>query len=168
MARSSFVSFHYQRDHWRVQQILNMGALDQQPELPAQNWEEVKRRGDAAVEAWIDEQMNYKKAVIVLIGNETASRKFVKYEISRAWSIKKPLLGIRIHGLKDSQQSTDQPGANPFASFGFSDSTRTYADYVPVYDPSDYTGKYAPNSSDIYAAIQTNIATWAASGYKRP
>lgn len=168
MARSSFVSFHYQRDHWRVQQILKMGALDQQPELPSQNWEEVKRRGDAAVEAWIDEQMKYKQAVIVLIGNETASRKFVRYEISRAWSIKKPLLGIRIHGLKDSQQRTDQPGANPFASFSFSDSTRTYADYVPVYDPSNYTGKYAPTSSDIYAAIRTNIATWATSGYKRP
>lgn len=168
MARSSFVSFHYQRDHWRVQQVLNMGALDQQPELPAQKWEEIKAKGEAAVRAWIDEQMKYKQSVIVLIGNETASRKFVRYEIDRAWSIKKPLLGIRIHGLKNSQQLTDRPGANPFASFGFSDSTRTYADYVPVYDPADYTGKHAPTSSDIYAAIQKNISNWAAIGYKRP
>ncbi|WP_029211707.1 TIR domain-containing protein [Arsenicicoccus bolidensis] len=168
MARSSFVSFHYQRDHWRVQQILRMGALDQQTELPAQKWEEVKKQGDHAIHAWIDEEMKYKQAVIVLIGNQTASRKFVKYEISRAWSIKKPLLGIRIHGLKDAQQHVDRPGADPFASFGFSDSTKTYADYVPVYDPADYTGKYSPTSSDIYAAIKQNIATWAAGGYKRP
>lgn len=168
MARSSFVSFHYQRDYWRVQQILRMGALDQQADLPAQKWEEVKYQGDAAVEAWINQQMNYKQAVIVLIGKETASRKFVRYEIERAWSIKKPMLGIRIHGLKDAQQNTDTPGADPFASFGFSDSTRTYADYVPVYNPADYTGRISPTSSDIYAAIQQNIATWAASGYKRP
>ncbi|MGJ3192063.1 TIR domain-containing protein [Paenarthrobacter sp. FR1] len=168
MARSSFVSFHYQRDHWRVQQVLKMGALDQQLELPSQDWEAVKSRGDTAVKAWIDEQMKYKQAVIVLIGNETASRKFVKYEIERAWSIKKPLLGIRIHGLKNSLQATDMPGANPFASFGFSDSTRTYADYVPVYDPAEYTGKYAPSSSDIYTAIQSNIADWATNGYRRP
>jgi hypothetical protein len=168
MTRSSFVSFHYQRDHWRVQQILNMGALDQQPELPSQKWEEVKRQGDNAVQKWIDEQMNYKQAVIVLIGNQTASRKFVRYEISRAWSIRKPLVGIRIHGLKDSQQNVDSPGANPFASFGFSDSIKTYADYIPVYDPADYTGKYAPTSSDIYAAIKQNIATWAVNGYKKP
>jgi len=168
MARSSFVSFHYQRDHWRVQQILRMGALDRQPELPAQKWEEVKSRGDAAVKAWIDEQMKYKQAVIVLIGNQTAERKFVRYEISRAWSIKKPLLGIRIHGLKDSQQRVDPPGANPFASFGFSDSARTYADYVPVYDPAQYARSAFPTSSDIYAAIQQNISTWAANGYSRP
>lgn len=167
MARSSFVSFHYQRDHWRVQQILNMGALDQQVELPAQKWEEIKRRGDAAVQAWIDEQMKYKQSVIVLIGNQTATRRFVQYEIARAWSIKKPMLGIRIHGLKDAQQNTDPPGANPFESFGFSDSAKTYADFVPIYDPADYT-RFTPTSSDIYAAIQENISTWAVNGYKRP
>jgi hypothetical protein len=168
MARSSFVSFHYQRDHWRVQQILQMGALDQQVELPAQEWEEVKRKGDRAVEAWIDQQMNYKQAVIVLIGKETASRKFVRYEIKRAWDIKKPMLGIRIHGLSDSDRRTDQPGRDPFEAFDFSDSPKTFADYVPVFDPADFTGKYAPTSSDIYAAIKANIATWATRGYKRP
>lgn len=168
VAKSSFVSFHYQRDHWRVQQILNMGALERQVELPTQKWEEVKQKGDTAVEAWIDEQMNYKQAVIVLIGNQTASRKFVRYEIKRAWDIRKPMLGILIHGLKDANQNTDGPGRNPFEVFGFSDSTQTYADYVPVFDPASYTGKYTPTSSDIYAAIQANIATWAGSGYKRP
>lgn len=168
MARSSFVSFHYQRDHWRVQQILNMGALDRQVELPAQKWEEVKKKGDPAVEEWINEQMNYKQAVVVLIGNETASRKFVRYEIRRAWTIKKPLLGIRIHGLKNTSGSTDQTGRNPFELFGFSDSNKTYADYVPVFDPAQFTSKYWPTSSDIYSAIQANISTWAASGYRRP
>lgn len=168
MSRSSFVSFHYQRDHWRVQQVLRMGALDEQTELPAQEWEQVKRRGDKAVEDWIDKQMNYKQAVIVMIGAETASRKFVRYEIRRAWSIKKPLLGVCIHGLKDSFGSTDRPGPNPFAQFGFSDSNKTFADYVPVYDPAKYTGQFSPTSTDIYAAIQRNIATWATQGYKRP
>lgn len=168
MAKSSFVSFHYQRDHWRVQQVLNIGALDEQVELTAQKWEEVKRKGDAAVTAWIDQQMNYKQAVIVMIGNETATRKFVQYEIRRAWSMKKPMLGIRIHGLKDASGSVDRPGPNPFARFRFADSSRTYADYVPVYDPKDFAGKLAPNSSDIYAVIKSNIATWATSGYKRP
>lgn len=168
MPRSSFVSFHYQQDHWRVQQILRMGSLDHQEELPSQRWEEVKRQGESAVQAWIDKEMNYKQAVIVLIGSQTASRKYVKYEIARAWSIRKPLLGIRIHGLKDSQQRVDRPGANPFASFGFSDSERTYADYVPVYDPADYSDKLRPASPDIYAAIKQNIAVWASSGYARP
>ena len=168
VARSSFVSFHYERDHWRVQQVLRMGALEGQQELPSQQWEAVKKRGRPAVEEWINTQMAYKQAVVVLIGSETASRPFVQYEIGRAWSIKKPLLGISIHGLKNAAGQTDSPGPNPFTQFGFSDSSRTYADYVPVFDPAAHTGKLYPTSTDIYAAIKANIASWAARGYKRP
>lgn len=43
-----FYSFHFDRDSWRVQQIENMGALDGQPILNAQDWEKVKARGEAA------------------------------------------------------------------------------------------------------------------------
>jgi hypothetical protein len=168
MTKSAFISFHFDRDHWRANQVRNIGALDGQPELPSNEWESVKKRGDAAVEAWIDEQMNYKSAVVVLVGNETASRKFVRYEIKRAWSMKKPLLGIRIHGLKDSSQKTDSAGANPFAQFGFSNSSKTYADYVPLFDPKAYTGLASPTSNDIYAAIKDNLADWASKGYKAP
>jgi hypothetical protein len=168
LPRSSFVSFHYQLDHWRVQQVLNIGALDGQAVLPAQEWEEVKRKGDEAVEGWIDKQMNYKQAVVVMIGAQTASRKFVKYEIRRAWALKKPLLGIRIHGLKDATQNLGRIGANPFEQFGFNDSTKTFANYVPVFDPARYTGKSAPLSTDVYAAIKNNIGSWVDQGYRRP
>lgn len=168
MARSSFASFHYQRDHWRVQQILQIGALDNQSVLPAQDWEGVKRRGDDAVHEWIDTQMNHKQAVVVMIGAETASRKFVRYEIQRAWKIKKPLLGINIHGLKNANGATDQLGPNPFAKFGFTDSTKTFADYVPVFNPGKFTGLIAPTSADIYSAIADNIADWVGQGYSRP
>lgn len=168
MPRSSFVSFHYQKDHWRVQQILRMGALDGQEILPAQEWEEVKRRGNAAVEAWINEKMNYKQAVIVMIGSETASRPFVQYEIRRAWQMKKPMLGIMIHGLQDSDKQVGAPGVNPFKQFGFRDSEKTFADYVPVFDPARYTGMAYPASTDIHAAIRSNLTTWASQGYARP
>lgn len=145
-----------------------MGALDGQSVLPAQDWEAVKRRGDAAVQAWIDDQMKYKQAVIVMIGNQTAGRPFVQYEIQRAWQIKKPMLGILIHGLKDSSQQTDTPGPNPFKRFGFTDSAKTYADYVPVFDPARFTGKVYPTSTDIHGAIRAHVADWATRGYARP
>lgn len=57
MAKSVFYSFHYDRDAWRVQQIIRMGALEGQPILNAQEWEEVKRKGDAAIKKWIADQM---------------------------------------------------------------------------------------------------------------
>jgi len=160
MARKSFTSFHYQNDYWRVQQVLQMGAIEGTETMPAQNWESIKAKGDAAVEAWIDKEMAYKAAVVVLVGSQTASRKFVKYEIRRAWSIQKPLLGIRIHGLKDSSQKTSTPGTNPFTQFGFTSGSKTFADYVPLFEPSGST------STDVYADIKKNLETWAASGYK--
>lgn len=70
-----FYSFHYDRDAFRVQQVLNMGQFDGQKILNAQDWEAVKARGNKAIEDWIAEQMLYKEAVVVLVGNETATRK---------------------------------------------------------------------------------------------
>lgn len=162
MARSSFVSFHYQNDYWRVQQILRMGAIEGQEVLPAQNWEAVKARGEQAVKDWIDKEMAYKSAVVVLIGSETASRKFVKYEIRKAWSSKKPLVGIRIHGLKDKDGHTARAGADPFAQFGFTNSDKTYADYVPVFDPT------GTDSNAVYADIKNNLDSWIGRAYRQP
>ena len=49
------------------------------------------------------------------------------YEIEKAWADKKPLLGIRIHGIS-SLGYVDPAGANPFdvADVGS----------VPVFDPT--------------------------------
>ncbi|PPF34412.1 TIR domain-containing protein [Rathayibacter sp. AY1A3] len=160
MAKTVFYSFHYDNDAWRVQQIINMGALEGQPLLNSQEWEEVKRKGDAAIEKWIDDKMAYKKAVIVLIGSETADRRWVDYEIRKAWDAKKPLIGIRIHGLADSSGSTDSAGANPFAKVSLKDGTKV-SDYVSVITPSGSTSK------DVHADIKANLATWADQAYAR-
>lgn len=98
-ASSVFYSFHYERDVNRVQLVQNINALEGQPLLTPQAWESVRRRGTAAIAAWIDDQMKYKKAVIVLVGHETSSRDWVQYEIKKAWTDKRPLLGVAIHGL---------------------------------------------------------------------
>src|SRR2546423_940431 len=99
MAKTVFYSFHYTRDVHRVQLVRNIDALEGQPILNSQQWETVRRGGTPAIQKWIDGEMAYKRAVVVLIGKETASRPWVKYEIQKAWSIKKPLVGLRIHGL---------------------------------------------------------------------
>jgi hypothetical protein len=155
-----FYSFHYDRDYWRVQQILNMGALEGQTILNAQKWEEVKRQGDAAIETWIGEQMAYKSAVVVLIGSQTSTRPWVRREIAKAWDDKRSLLGIQIHGLLDSSAHTDSAGANPFKAVNLK-SGGTVGDHVPIYTPTGST------SQQVYASIKANLTTWAANGYKR-
>lgn len=161
MPRSSFVSFHYQKDHWRVQQVLNMGAIEGQPLLPSQDWEKVKQNGKVAIEQWIDEQMKYKAAVIVLVGSETADRPWVRYEIQRAWQIRKPLLGIRIHGLASEDGSTSAVGKNPFEQFATTDG-ESYAVHVPLFEPGGF------DSRAVHASISANLGSWAQSGYVRP
>jgi antiphage defense system Thoeris ThsB-like protein len=155
-----FYSFHYERDVARVQQIRNMGVLDGQPLLNAQEWEQVRASGDEAVEKWIDEEMAYKRAVVVLVGAETAGREWVQYEIEKAWSDKRPLVGIRIHGLADLQGRTDLPGPNPFAGIQ-ADSWSKLDSRVPLHDPSGVTG------SAVHRSIAANLTTWGDNAVRR-
>lgn len=154
-----FYSFHYQRDVKRVQLIEQMGALEGQAILNHQDWEAVKSRGDKAIKDWIAEQMKWKSAVIVLIGKETASREWVQYEIRKAWDDKKPLLGIRIHGLS-SMGEVDSVGPNPF------DKVPGVFD-VPVFDPTktDWTGKI--DSKATYNTLAANLKAWSTQGKTR-
>jgi hypothetical protein len=150
MAREPvFYSFHYDNDVFRVQQIRNMGVVDGNEPVSPNEWEQVKRMGDAAVEKWIDESLKYKRCVIVLIGSETASRKWVKHEIKRAWELKKGLFGIYIHNLKDPRTGTCAKGPNPFSKWNVNG--QSMANLVTCHDPS---------SRDAYNDIHQNLATW--------
>jgi hypothetical protein len=161
MATTTFASFHYDRDYWRVQQVLNMGAIEGQQIISPQAWEEVKRKGKAVIEKWIDDQMKGKSAVVVLVGRETASREWVKYEIRKAWNEKRPLVGIRIHGLKNKDGYTDTQGSNPFE--GIKTSTGVaLSSYVTLHTPT------GADSKSIYQNIDDNLATWVRNAYKRP
>ena len=108
-----YYSFHYDRDNWRVQQVMKMGVVEGQPLLNSQTWEEVKRKGKAAIERWIEENMKSKTAVVVLVGAQTSTREWVRYEIIKAWNDKRKLVGIRIHGLEDVNKKTEHGGQEP-------------------------------------------------------
>lgn len=158
MAKSVFYSFHYRRDVFRVQLIRNISALEGQPELKPQEWEQVKARGDAEVKRWIDKEMSYKRAVIVLIGRETSSRRWVRYEVERAWDLKKPLLGVYIHGLS-GLGVTDQKGLDPFLGLGLSG--------VRTFDPTVTDWKGAIDTQATHRAVRDNLAQWAEQGTVR-
>lgn len=101
MIRKVFYSFHYAKDVFRVQQIRNIGILEGNVPASPNRWEELKLKGDKAVEQWIESNLFGKSCLIVLIGEDTANRKWVKYEIEKAWNDGKGVLGIYIHNLKD-------------------------------------------------------------------
>jgi len=118
MARRVFFSFHYKRDIWRVSQVRNSWVTkggDTQTFLDAANWESIKRRGDRAVNDWIDRQLSGTVVTVVLIGEETAERRFVRYEIKESHHRGNGLLGIHIHKVKDQQGQRSYKGRNPFS-----------------------------------------------------
>lgn len=115
--RQIFYSFHYDNDVFRVQQVRNIGALEDNKPVSANDWEEVKKKGDKAIEKWIEDNMNNRSCVVVLVGEETHKRPWVKYEIKKAWKDGRGLVGINIHNLKDPRTGTCLKGENPFEQF---------------------------------------------------
>jgi len=151
MARKIFYSFHYDNDVFRVQQIRNIGAFEENVPASPNRWEEVKRGGDASIKKWINENMTNKSCVIVLIGSETADRKWVQYEIEKAWKDGRGLLGIYIHNLKCPKNGTCKKGKNPFDQYTFKESGKKLSTVVKTYDPK---------SSDAYNDIKKNLEGW--------
>lgn len=145
-----FYSFHFGSDVMRVQQVRNIGSIEGNAPTTPNDWETLKRTGKKAVENWIDQNMKYKRCIVVLIGSETASRPWVKYEIEKAWNDGKAIIGIHIHNLKCPRNGTSRKGANPFDSFTFNDGRKLSA-VVPCYDP---------NPNNAYQDIANNISSW--------
>ena len=141
MVKSVFFSFDYDRDIWRVSQVRNSQVVKLEGEedgfIDLASWEEVKRKGDDAIESWIKRQLNGTSVTIVLIGAKTSESKWVKYEIKASADKGNKLLGIYIHQIRDMQQQTDYKGANPFEAFTLTkrDGTKiNLATIIPTYD----------------------------------
>ncbi|GAH77614.1 unnamed protein product, partial [marine sediment metagenome] len=83
MARKVYFSFHY-ADVWRVNQIRN-SWLTQGGEAntfyDGSLWEESRMKGDAAIKRLINLGLTGTGVTAVLIGQHTAKRKYVLYEI---------------------------------------------------------------------------------------
>ena len=116
MARRVFFSFHYQRDLWRVNVVRNSGTIAGVSAAgfnDASLWEEAKKKGDDAIKRLIDTGLMDTTVTVVLIGAETANRKYVSYEIEQSIARRNGIFGIRINNIKGSNGSTDPPGPVP-------------------------------------------------------
>lgn len=129
-----------------------MGVVDGNKPATDNDWEAIKKKRDAAIKKWIDDQLSRKLMVIVLIGSKTAGREWIKYEIKKAWEVGKGLLGIYVHNLKDKDGNQSTKGNNPFSAYKVVD--KNMADIVKAYDPS-YT-----ISKNVYDHIKKNLVDW--------
>lgn len=154
MKRRVFFSFHYQPDNWRAATIRSIGTIDSSSVATDNEWESIKKGGDTAIQRWIDGQISGRSCGIVLIGSETAGRKWINYEIKKCWDNGKGLLGIYIHNLKNSAGIQSIKGSDPFATFTLKDGTVRLSSVVRTYDPP-----YS-DSKQVYSYISTHLESW--------
>ncbi len=159
--RKVFYSFDYKPDVFRVQQVRNMGIVSDKPLLSANKWEEVRQKGGSAIKKWIDDNMVGRSCVVVLVGSNTANKKWVKYEIKKAWNDGKGLVGIYINNLKCAKGGYSAKGLNPFAQFNLDG--KPLSSVVKCYTPpiftieSILTGNPISKGKAAYKNIEENI-----------
>lgn len=152
MTRRVFFSFHFKEDNWRVSQVRNIGVIEGNTPVSDNDWEEVKKKGDKAIEDWINGQLKGRSCTVVLVGEKTAGRKWIKYEIKESWNSGKGVVGICIHNLKNKDGEQSKKGKNPFDDFKVGD--KPLSEIVKLYDPP------YKRSENVYNYIKENISDW--------
>jgi hypothetical protein len=151
--RQVFYSFHFDKDVMRTQLVRNMGVVEGDTPASPNEWEQLKKK-DGGQKKWIDDNMRGRSCVIVLVGEETHARPWVKYEIEKAFSEKKGLFGIYVHNLRDPNTGVGRQGTNPFEQYtikgGMNDGKKMSA-VIPCYNPL---------SADAYGDISKKIIGW--------
>ena len=152
MARRVFFSFHYKPDNWRASKVRNIGVVEGNTPVSDNSWESVKKGGENAIRKWIDGQLENRSCTVVLVGSNTAGRKWITYEIKESWNLGKGVVGICIHNLKDNAERQSKKGGNPFDHVTIGD--KKLSAFVKLYDPP-YT-----TSTNVYDHIKKNMSGW--------
>lgn len=121
MARRCFFSFHYQdvidfranvvRNH-NVTKSGSGGFFD------GSIWESSKKQGDLALKRLIHGGLENTSVTVVLIGSQTYSRRWVRYEIMKSIERGNAVLGIHVNGIRDRYGAIHAQGPNPFDYLG--------------------------------------------------
>ena len=159
MARKAFYSFHYKPDASRAGQVRNIGVVEGNTPVSDNDWETVTKGGEAAIKKWIAKQMHGRSCTIVLVGTDTANRKWINHEIIKSWDDGMGVVGIHIHGLKNLDGKVATKGNNPFSYIGYGNSGKKLSSIVNCYTPAGSTSKerYAWIAENLEAAADEAI-----------
>ncbi len=110
--RRAFFSFKYYPDFSRAMIVRNSWVTQKRQAsgfIDAIDFEEIEQQGDAGIQEWIDDQLIGTSVIVVLVGSETCSSRWVQYEIDQGIAHGKGLLGIDISKIKDLNGETTEP-----------------------------------------------------------
>jgi hypothetical protein len=121
--RRVFFSFHYQRDIQRVMQIRHHWVTKETRKaagyFDGSLEEKARTEGDAAVKRLINGSLFGCSVLCVIIGAETFTRRWVRYEIFKAISEGMGVFGVRTDGMKTMDGLIDPPAMSPFQTLAY-------------------------------------------------
>lgn len=108
MARKVFFSFQYEDVH-RAMNVRNSNVIASDTKvgfIDKADFEEVERKGDAAIKKWINDQLHGTSVTVVLVGATTNKSKWVEYEIEKSLERGNGILTIDISKIADLNGKT--------------------------------------------------------------
>ena len=121
MARRTFFSFHYRPDVSRAWVVKNSQIVKDREDagfLDSSAFEEAEKENPDSLKRFLRKEMEGSSVVCALVGAETATRPWVRFELLQALWDGRGLLGIRIHNIQDLNRKSAAFGANPFDVLG--------------------------------------------------
>jgi hypothetical protein len=155
MAKRVFFSFHYQdvidfranvvRNHWVTKEHRDDAGF-----FDASLWENSRRTSPESIKKLINDGLKGTSVTVVLIGDQTYDRRWVRYEIMKSIEVQNKVIGIHINSITDKNQRTKANGLNPFDFLGVrynqDGSTITGLEYRNQWqDYSDLSGSLGSN-----------------------
>ena len=122
MARYTFFSFNYNDvKNFKVNVVRNSWLINHAEEtfVDGSIWEKEKSKGVAVIKNLINEGLNGTSVTAVLIGDDTANSRWVKYEIVKSFERGNGLLGININRIRGTHQAISAKGVNPLDRLAF-------------------------------------------------
>lgn len=117
MARSIFFSFHYEdvssfranvvRNSWLTINDHSANFIDKSI------WEKEEKKGSTFLKTLIDSGLKGTSVTVVLVGTETFSRRWVRYEIVKSFVEGKGVLPIYINRIRSKNEGIKSRGINP-------------------------------------------------------
>ena len=154
MARRTFFSFHYNADVQRAQVVKNSWVTREREDagfFDSSAFEKAERTNEDTLKAFLNKAMEGSSVVCALIGNDTASRRWVRYEIQRGVWDARGILAVRIHTISHFTKGTTTAGVNPLALLGVHVEATTTGKSVRLIE------RTSPSASWVYSSDLTKV-----------
>jgi antiphage defense system Thoeris ThsB-like protein len=97
------------RSHWLAKPDREEAGF-----FDALTWGDATMAGPATIRRMLASALDNTSVTCVLIGPQSAGRRWMRYEIIESMQRRNLLIGVRINGIPDRSQRTNAPGPNPF------------------------------------------------------